>query len=338
MEYSESGVDLGRAAGLAGLFRLAAQRTDTAMIQADPGGGFCALHRLPGTELLLASAADGIGSKGLLLAGRGLHQTAGYDLVAMNVNDLATCGAAPLFFHDYIAMERLERATVAALLAGMEEGCLESGCALTGGESAEMPGAVPGNGYELAGFACGTVEPGRLLSRERVQCGDLLFGLHSDGVHANGFSLIRQILSRQGTDPAAVAVGGRSLQEALLQRTRIYVQAVKGAMSCCGEALHAAAHITGGGLPENLARILPSGCDAQLEQGAWPVPPVFDWISQAGEVAAVEMLRVFNMGLGMVFAVAPHAAAELSSHLDGLGFPHTVAGRVVPGSGRVCFV
>lgn len=337
MDYQESGVDLERAAGLAGIFAAASAESDSKQISADRGGGFCALHKLPGYDRLLAAAADGIGSKALLHSRYGTHRAAGIDLVAMNVNDLATVGAVPFFFHDYISMQRLEKKTVTELVAGMSEACRMCGCALTGGESAELPGMAPAGGYELAGFATGLVAPEQLLGPDRVTCGDLVVGLFSSGVHANGFTLIRALLQQNGRDPEQIKVDGEPLHKLLLRPTVLYSPAVQVAVTAGGCQVHSAAHITGGGLMENIPRALPENCDAVIDPETWKISPVFEWIAGDGAVTQSEMRRVFNLGIGFVLIIAPRVVDSLTEALHDAGYESAVIGNVVEGSGEVIF-
>lgn len=284
-------------------------------------GGFGALFDLKAagfTDPVLVSSTDGVGTKLRLAIEAGHHAEVGIDLVAMCVNDLVVQGAEPLFFLDYFATGKLEVAQAAEVVAGIAEGCRIAGCALVGGETAEMPGLYRAGDYDLAGFSVGAAERGGLLPRGDVGAGDVLLGLASSGVHSNGFSLVRRVL--EGTNltlasPAPFAAGV-TLGQALLAPTRIYVKPLL-ALHRAG-LLKAAAHITGGGLPGNLPRVLPDGVVAAIDARSWPMPPVFAWLARAGGVAPEEMLRVFNCGIGMVLVVAAEvveqAAALLREH------------------------
>ncbi len=268
-------------------------------------GGFGALFDLKAagfTDPVLVSSTDGVGTKLRLAIEAGAHDTVGVDLVAMCVNDLVVQGAEPLFFLDYFATGKLEVEQAARVVAGIARGCAESGCALVGGETAEMPGMYQGGDYDLAGFAVGAAERDALLPRP-VQTGDALVGIASSGVHSNGFSLVRRILAHAGAELHAPApfAEGQTLAEALLAPTRLYVKPLL-ALHRAG-LVQACAHITGGGLPGNLPRVLPEGMRAVVQGGSWPVPPVFRWLAEAGGVEEAEMLRVFNCGIGMVLAV-----------------------------------
>jgi len=281
-------------------------------------GGFGALFDLKAagfTDPVLVSATDGVGTKLRLAIEARRHGTVGVDLVAMCVNDLVVQGAEPLFFLDYFATGKLDVAHAAEVVAGIAEGCRQAGCALVGGETAEMPGMYHGGDYDLAGFAVGAAERGALLPRG-VAAGDVLIGLASSGVHSNGFSLVRRILAASGAALHAEApfAPGRSLAEALLAPTRIYVKPLLD-LHRAG-MLKAAAHITGGGLPGNLPRVLPAGLCAVLDAGAWTPPPVFPWLARTGGVAEDEMLRVFNCGLGMVAVVAAEEAEAAMARLN----------------------
>jgi phosphoribosylformylglycinamidine cyclo-ligase len=275
-------------------------------------GGFGALFDLKAagfTDPILVSSTDGVGTKLLVAIETGRHATVGIDLVAMCVNDLVVQGAEPLFFLDYYATGKLDPAIGAQIVTGIASGCLEAGAALIGGETAEMPGVYAGADYDLAGFAVGAAERGDLLPRKGIAVGDVIFGLRSSGVHSNGFSLVRKIVERAALnfgDPAPFAPG-KTLGQALLEPTRIYVKPLLLALKKT-QAIKAFAHITGGGFPENIPRVLPEGLGVQIDLGAIPVLPVFNWLARAGGVAEREMLRTFNCGVGMiVVADAAHA-------------------------------
>ena len=292
-------------------------------------GGFGALFDLKAAgydDPILVSTTDGVGTKLKLAIETGRHGTVGIDLVAMCVNDLVVQGAEPLFFLDYFATGALAVEHAASVVAGIAQGCTEAGCALVGGETAEMPGMYAPGDYDLAGFSVGAAERTRLLPLD-VRPGDAILGLPSTGVHSNGYSLVRRILAQAGAhwdDPAPFASG--TLADALMAPTRIYVKPML-ALHHAGLLL-AAAHITGGGLPGNLPRALPKGCHAELDASTWTLPPVFRWLAQAGGVSAPEMLRVFNCGVGMALIVrdAPAAIAHLTAHDQ----PATLIGHVVP--------
>jgi phosphoribosylformylglycinamidine cyclo-ligase len=279
---------------------------------------------------ILVSATDGVGTKLKLAIETGRHDTVGIDLVAMCVNDLVVQGAEPLFFLDYFATGALDPAIATTVIAGIAAGCREAGCALIGGETAEMPGMYGAGDYDLAGFAVGAVSRDRLLPRGDggVAPGDIVLGLASSGVHSNGFSLVRKLVERRGAALPAPAPfsDGRSLADILLTPTRIYVASCLAAIRAV-PAVKALAHITGGGLPENLPRVLPDNCAARLDAGSWPVPPVFVWLA-GDEVAPEEMARTFNCGIGMAMIVAPGDVAETSRVLCDHGETVHEIGRI----------
>ena len=284
-------------------------------------GGFGALFDLKAagfSDPVLVSSTDGVGTKLKLAIDAGKHDTVGIDLVAMCVNDLVVQGAEPLFFLDYFATGKLRVEQARDVITGIAEGCRQAGAALVGGETAEMPGMYAAEDYDLAGFAVGAAERGDLLPKA-MGAGDVLLGLASSGVHSNGFSLVRRILAAKGLEltDAAPFAPGQTIGAALLAPTRIYVKSLI-ALHRAG-LLKAAAHITGGGLPGNLPRVLPDGLDAVVDGTSWPVPPVFRFLAEAGNVAADEMLRVFNCGVGMVCVVAADRAAEAQAMLEAAG-------------------
>lgn len=274
-------------------------------------GGFGALFEIPQgfSEPVLVSGTDGVGTKLKLAMQLRRHDSIGIDLVAMCVNDIVVTGAEPLFFLDYYATGRLDLDVATAVVKGIARGCELASCALTGGETAEMPGMYEGSDYDLAGFAVGIVEKSRILQADKVQVGDVLLGLASSGPHSNGYSLIRKVIevSRADLDQA---FDGRTLGEALLAPTRIYVKSLLALLEQV--EVHALAHVTGGGLTENLPRVLPAHSKAVIERSAWTLPPVFAWLQERGRIDPPEMLRTFNCGIGMVVCV-PEAAAEAAS-------------------------
>ncbi len=275
-------------------------------------GGFSGLGRLPAgvRRPLLALSTDGVGTKLLIAQMAGRHATVGIDLVAMVVNDLITCGARPLWFLDYLATGRLLPATARQLLSGVLKGCGEAGCELIGGETAEMPGLYAPGHYDLAGFGVGVVEASEVVDGSRVRSGDVILGLASSGLHSNGFSLVRRVLLPG--DPArarrqlARRFGRGTLATELLRPTRIYVRPILDLLKRF--SIHAMAHVTGGGIPGNLPRVLPRGHEALIRRGAWPPPPIFEEIARRGPVDQDEMFRVFNMGIGFILVVPPEAA------------------------------
>ena len=300
-------------------------------------GGFGALFDLKATgftDPVLVSSTDGVGTKLRLAIEAGLHDTVGVDLVAMCVNDLVVQGAEPLFFLDYFATGKLEVEQAARVVAGIAQGCAEAGCALVGGETAEMPGMYHGGDYDLAGFSVGAAERGDLLPKG-VQAGDALVGIAASGVHSNGFSLVRRILAQAGAalDAPAPFAAGQTLAEALLAPTRLYVKPVLALHRA--RLVKAAAHITGGGLPGNLPRVLPAGLRAVVQGGSWPVLPVFSWLAKAGGVEEAEMLRVFNCGIGMVLAVKEEDVPAAIIALQSAGQPAFRIGHLEEGEAGV---
>ncbi|MBE7211321.1 MAG: phosphoribosylformylglycinamidine cyclo-ligase [Gluconacetobacter diazotrophicus] len=325
--YRAAGVDIAAGDALVDAIKPAARATDR------PGtmgglGGFGALFDLKAAgfrDPVLVSSTDGVGTKLMVAIETGRHDAVGVDLVAMCVNDLVVQGAEPLFFLDYFATGRLAVDDAARVVRGIADGCRESGCALVGGETAEMPGMYAAGHYDLAGFAVGAAERGTLLPAG-VAPGDAVIALPSSGVHSNGFSLVREVVRRSGLgwDADAPWAPGCSLGEALMVPTRLYVRAVM-ALHRAG-VLKAAAHITGGGLPGNLPRVLPAGTVAVLDGTSWTVPPVFGWLARTGAVEAAEMLRVFNCGVGMALVVNNLPTA--SSLLSELGEAFSLIGRI----------
>ncbi len=329
--YREAGVDIEAGDALVEAIKPAAAATRR------PGvlgglGGFGALFDLKAAgyiDPVLVSSTDGVGTKLMVAIETGLHDQVGIDLVAMCVNDLVVQGAEPLFFLDYFATGHLDVADAARVVRGIASGCAACGCALVGGETAEMPGMYAPGHYDLAGFAVGAVERGALLPAG-VAPGDTLLALPSSGVHANGFSLVRRVCAQAGLGWSAPApfAAGQTLGEALMVPTRLYVQQTL-ALHRAG-LLRAAAHITGGGLPGNVPRVLPPGTRALIDT-AWSVPPVFSWLARTGAVSPAEMLRVFNCGVGMVLAVADPASA--TAMLVGLGEEVFPIGRIEAANG-----
>ena len=340
MTYAEAGVDIEAGDALVDRIKPLARSTDRTGTMGGLGG-FGALFDLKAagfTDPVLVSSTDGVGTKLRLAIEAGQHARVGIDLVAMCVNDLVVAGAEPLFFLDYFATGRLDVAQAAQVVAGIAEGCRQAGCALVGGETAEMPGMYQGGDYDLAGFSVGAAERGQLLPRG-VEAGDVLLGLPSSGVHSNGFSLVRRIVAASGLalDAPAPFAHGVSLGEALLEPTRIYVKPLLGLHRAKGAGaglLKAAAHITGGGLPGNLPRVLPEGVTAVVEAGSWPLPPVFAWLARTGQVAEAEMLRVFNCGLGMVLVVAAEDADPAILALQASGVTAHRIGHLEAGAGE----
>jgi phosphoribosylformylglycinamidine cyclo-ligase len=295
-------------------------------------GGFGALFDLSGKyrEPVLVSGTDGVGTKLKLAQQLGRHDTIGIDLVGMCVNDVLVQGAEPLFFLDYFATGKLDIDTTVAVVGGIARGCELAGCALIGGETAEMPDMYGPGEYDLAGFTVGAVEKSELRDGGRVAAGDLLIGIASSGPHSNGYSLVRRIYDRVGR-PGDTDLGGVRLEDALMAPTALYVKPVLELLRGSeGAAIHAMAHITGGGLTENIIRVVPDGLALEIDAGAWPAPAVFEWLQREGAVAREEMWRTFNCGIGFVLVVDPARASAVSSTLDALSLPHWTIGTVVP--------
>ncbi|WP_439123466.1 phosphoribosylformylglycinamidine cyclo-ligase [Marivita sp.] len=331
--YADAGVDIDAGNALVERIKPAAKRT------ARPGvmsglGGFGALFDLKSagfTDPVLVAATDGVGTKLRIAIDTGHVDGVGIDLVAMCVNDLVCQGAEPLFFLDYFATGKLDTDTAARVIEGIAEGCARSGCALIGGETAEMPGMYPAGDFDLAGFAVGAMERGTDLP-SGVAEGDVLLGLASDGVHSNGYSLVRKLVEVSGLGwDADCPWDEGSLGAALLAPTRLYVKQALAAVQAGG--VHALAHITGGGLTENLPRVLPDGLGAQIDLSAWDLPPVFQWLAQTGGMAEAELLKTFNCGIGMILVVAPDQAAAVTGILEEAGESVSKIGNVTGTAG-----
>ncbi|WP_018265270.1 phosphoribosylformylglycinamidine cyclo-ligase [Methylosinus sp. LW4] len=331
LTYAQAGVDIDAGNRLVDLIRPAVRATRRPGADGEIGGfgGLFDLKAAGFSDPVLVAANDGVGTKIKIAIESGLHGTIGVDLVAMCVNDLVVQGAEPLFFLDYYASGKLEPDAAAAVVSGIAAGCVEAGCALLGGETAEMPGLYSKGDYDLAGFAVGAAERSRLLPRAEVKEGDLLYGLPSSGAHSNGFSLIRRIVAESGLawDAPAPFAAGQTLAEALLTPTRIYVRPLLAALKR-SEKILALAHITGGGFPDNLPRVLPKGLGAALDLGAFRPPPVFSWLALTGGVAEAEMLRTFNCGIGMVVVVAEDGAEEAVAALREAGETPIAIGEI----------
>lgn len=299
-------------------------------------GGFGALFDLAGKykEPVLVSGTDGVGTKLKLAQQLNRHDTIGIDLVAMCVNDVLVQGAEPLFFLDYFATGKLDVDTIVAVVGGIARGCELAGCALIGGETAEMPDMYPPGEYDLAGFTVAAVEKSQLLDGSRVARGDVLVGIASSGPHSNGYSLVRKILERSGAS-LQQDLDGRPLGEALMAPTAIYVRPVLELLRRHGpQGIHGMAHITGGGLTENIVRVVPEGLGLDIDAGAWPLPPVFQWLQQAGGLADAEMWRTFNCGIGFVLIVPPAQLAGVEADLDSVQLRHWQIGQVTAAGGE----
>jgi phosphoribosylformylglycinamidine cyclo-ligase len=339
LTYRDAGVDID--AGNAVVERIKPLVRRTARPEVMGGlGGFGGLFDLSGRfrEPVLVSGTDGVGTKLKLAQQLGRHDTIGIDLVGMCVNDVLVQGAEPLFFLDYFATGKLDVDTTVAVVGGIARGCELAGCALIGGETAEMPDMYAPGEYDLAGFTVGAVEKSKLLDGAAVRAGDVLLGIASSGPHSNGYSLVRRILERAGR-PLDLDVGGVSLADALMAPTTIYVKPVL-ALLAGAQPIHAMAHITGGGLTENIIRVIPEGLGLDIAASAIALPPVFDWLQREGQVAREEMWRTFNCGIGFVLVVPAARQGEVERALDAQGLAHRAIGTVVPARGdeRVHFV
>lgn len=337
VSYAAAGVDIEAGDRAVELMRAAVARTARPEVIGGIGGfaglfdaSKLASYRRP----VLATATDGVGTKVTIAQRAGRYGTVGQDLVAMVVDDLVVCGAEPLFMTDYVVCGRVHPERVAAIVTGVAEGCVLAGCALLGGETAEHPGHLGPDDFDLAGAATGVVEADRLLGPGRVRPGDVLIAMASSGLHSNGFSLVRKVIDEPGRelpldrDPGGL---GRPLGDELLEPTRIYALDCLALADAC--EVHAFAHITGGGLAANLSRVLPPGTGATLDRGTWRPPPVFGLLARHGGIAAAEMERVFNLGIGMIAVTAPGAAGAALGLLADRGVPAWVAGQVTEGSG-----
>lgn len=331
--YRRAGVDL--AAAAAAVARIAEVARGASRPEVREGvGGFAGLFEIaPGRYL--AAATDGVGTKLEVARLAGRLDTVGIDLVAMCADDVVCTGAEPLFFLDYLAVGRVVPERVAEVVAGVAEGCRRAGCALLGGETAEHPGVMEPDAFDLAGFCVGVVEEDALLGRHRVREGDALVGLRASGLHANGYSLVRRALLEEAGYRLEDALPrlGRTLADELLEPTRIYAPLV---LALAREGLlHAAAHVTGGGLPENLPRVLPEGLGAEVRWGSWPVPPIFDLVREAAGASEEDMRATFNLGIGMVLVVPPERVAGVRERAAAAGVPADEIGSVRAGSGLV---
>ncbi len=317
LSYRDAGVDIDAGDALVDAIKPFAKKTLRDGVLGGIGG-FGALFEVPKKyrEPVLVSGTDGVGTKLKLAFHLNKHDTVGQDLVAMSVNDILVQGAEPLFFLDYFACGKLDVGTAATVVKGIAEGCELAGCALIGGETAEMPGMYPDGEYDLAGFAVGAVEKSKIIDGSTIVPGDVVLGLASSGIHSNGFSLVRKIIERANPDLSA-DFHGRSLADTLMAPTRIYVKPLLALMQ--NMAVKGMAHITGGGLVENIPRVLGEHLTAELRNGAWPMPPLFTWLQQHGGVADAEMHRVFNCGIGMAVIVAAADADEAVRQLGAAG-------------------
>jgi phosphoribosylformylglycinamidine cyclo-ligase len=340
MDYRQAGVDV--EAGRDFVTRIRQQVESTFRPEVMGGiGGFAGLFELPSgyQSPVLVSGTDGVGTKLKIAQAMNQHQTIGIDLVAMCVNDILTTGAEPLYFLDYLATGKLEPAQLADVVTGIVEGCKQSGCALLGGETAEIPGFYGAGEYDAAGFAVGIVEKSKLLNGSQVQIGDVAIAIESSGVHSNGFSLVRKIIDSNGWQwsDCLPEWPGKSLGEIFLTPTRIYVEPIRALLKS-EINVHGMAHITGGGLPENLPRCLGSGQSIQVRAKSWQVLPVFDWLAAKGQVNETAMLNTFNLGVGFVVLVPAEQGQATLDFLTKQGLIANQIGAVIVGDGSLCWV
>ncbi|MEF9964610.1 MAG: phosphoribosylformylglycinamidine cyclo-ligase [Comamonas sp.] len=330
LSYKDAGVDIDAGDALVERIKPLAKKTMREGVMAGIGG-FGALFEVPKRykEPVLVSGTDGVGTKLRLAFEWNMHDTVGIDLVAMSVNDVLVQGAEPLFFLDYFACGKLDVDTAAAVVGGIAKGCELSGCALIGGETAEMPGMYPDGEYDLAGFAVGAVEKSKILTGQNVQAGDVVLGLASHGVHSNGFSLVRKCIERaesQGGLPETL--DGKPFKHAIMEPTRLYVLNVLKVLA--SQPIKALAHITGGGLLENIPRVLPEGLGAHLVKGSWPQTELFAWLQKTAGIDDIEMNRTFNNGIGMVVVVPAESAQAVQDAFTALGEQVWAIGSIGP--------
>jgi phosphoribosylformylglycinamidine cyclo-ligase len=337
MDYRDAGVDVEEGRAFVDQIRNLVEGTFR------PGvigslGGFGGCFQLPGgfKEPVLVSGTDGVGTKLKIASALNRHDTVGIDLVAMCVNDVLTSGAEPLFFLDYVATGKLEKEQLTQVVAGIASGCKLAGCALLGGETAEMPGFYQVGEYDLAGFCVGIVEKSQMLDGSQVQVGDVAIALPSSGVHSNGFSLVRKIINERNLSWShrPELLNGQSLGETFLTPTHIYVKPVLAARQA-GLEIHGMAHITGGGLPENLPRCLGKNQALKINPNSWTIPPVFQWLADAGSVSSQAMYNTFNMGIGFVLVVPPNQVDVTINYFKSQNIPASAIAQVIAGSGEL---
>lgn len=335
--YQDAGVDIDAGNAAVEMMKHHVQSTYRPEVMGDIGGfgGLFALNAQAYSEPVLVSGTDGVGTKLRLAFMMDKHDTIGVDAVAMCVNDILVQGAEPLFFLDYLAVGKLEPNQAAQIVKGVAEGCRQSGCALIGGETAEMAGFYPVGEYDIAGFAVGIVDKPKIITGTTIKPGDVMLGLPSSGIHSNGYSLVRKIcFDVQNFNPAdRIAELGKTLGEELLTPTRIYVQALKPVLK--NFSIKGLVHITGGGFTDNIPRVLPADCDAVITRGQWPVPVIFNLLQQWGNIAEPEMYRTFNMGIGMMLVVAAEDAAAVMENLAARGESVYRIGEIVSGNKKV---
>ena len=331
LTYAQAGVDIDAGNRMVDLIKPLVRATARPGADSEIGGfgGLFDLKRAGYADPILVAANDGVGTKVKVAIETGRHDTIGIDLVAMSVNDLVVQGAEPLFFLDYYATGKLEPEIGAAVVAGISIGCRQAGCALIGGETAEMPGLYQGDDYDLAGFAVGAVERGEVLPRADITEGDVILGLASSGIHSNGYSLVRKVVAKSALAWSAPApfAPDVSLGESILTPTRIYVKSCLAAIRAT-KSVKGFAHITGGGFPDNIPRVLPKGLGARIDLTRVTVPPVFKWLADVGNIAPNEMLRTFNCGIGMIVVVAPKDAEAVSATFTQAGEQVAAIGTV----------
>ncbi len=351
LTYAASGVDIEAGDRVVGMIEGHMRRTYGPRVLGKHGS-FAGCFRLDFNEKIFArnyrepvmvACTDGVGTKVLLAAQLGIHDTIGQDCVAMNVNDLIVQGAEPLFFLDYIGIHKVEPAKVERIVKGVADGCALAGCALLGGETAEMPDVYKPGDYDLAGFAVGVCELKRMVQADTCEVGDVILGLGSSGVHSNGYTLVRAIVRQAGLDLLKVydeLADPRPLGQVLLTPTRIYARPIVSLLRAykVKRPVRGMAHITGGGLPGNVSRALGGDVNARIEMRRWPVPPLFDFLQRHGKVDREEMFRVFNMGIGYVLIVRPHFAEAIAERLTRAGEKVFTLGRITRGTGRVVLV
>lgn len=341
--YADAGVDIDAGNALVAAIKPLARATSRPGADVDLGGfgGLFDLKRTGFRDPILVAANDGVGTKLKIAIETGLHSTIGIDLVAMCVNDLVVQGAEPLFFLDYFAVGKLDVAAARDVIAGIADGCRDAGCALIGGETAEMPGLYKSGDFDLAGFSVGAVERDEILPRADIAVGDILIGLKSSGVHSNGYSLVRKLVehARLDWDAPAPFAANASVAEALLTPTRIYVKPLLAAIRATGGsgmngAIKALSHITGGGLSENVPRVLPKDMAARIDLSSFDVPPVFGWLAKTGNIEPAELLRTFNCGIGMIAVVSKAKVDEVIAKLKAAGEEPMIIGDVIPPTGE----
>jgi phosphoribosylformylglycinamidine cyclo-ligase len=327
IDYRAAGVNIDAGNQLVGHIKSMAKATHSPQVLSSIGG-FASLFAIDKNQYqnpVLVSATDGVGTKLKLAIELGLHSTIGIDLVAMSVNDLIVCGAKPLFFLDYFATGQLDVETARTVIQGICDGCQQADTALVGGETAEMPGIYQAKDYDLAGFCVGIVEKNEIITGKNVQPGDILLGIHSSGPHSNGYSLIRHILNKQ-SQPLDTPFANSTLGEHLIQPTKIYVKSILGLLQKI--SIHAMAHITGGGILENLPRVLPESCQAIINTQAWKWPEIFHWLQQQGNINTQEMYRTFNCGIGMILCLHPNDVDTAIANLEANKEKVTIIGHI----------